>query len=476
MESFIKCGYISHKGMGEADFLIVGAGPSGLAAADSLSKKGYSVILLDQGSSIDHRICKNASVDRSKCTNCQPCNIHSGFGGAGGKSDGKLNLNPYIGKNLLNLIEGNSIEDKEKTAYDYIHKVDQFFIDCGAPIELKSKADDPRAKELAKKARKLGLDYMLIDQKHIGSDKLIQVMKNMYARLQSQTVNIILRKEIADIIFDNGSCLGVVLKDKSEIKAKHVLLGLGRRGEEFLKFLGKKYSLSLLPSPVDIGVRVETLNEVMEDLTSVTYDPKIRCGFWRTFCTNPSGFVVREQGDKFVTVNGHAEANRKSINTNFALLCTIELEKPKSDTYDYAALIAGLCSNAGGKKPLVQTIARFMEPRPHRSTIEEIFRYKGIRPTLTDVTPGNLFKVLTGEIFYGIRDAMEKLEELAPGLCKEHNTLMYAPEIKFNAYLPKLDSCFQSEINNLFFIGDVSGRTGSIVTAAAMGFILADKF
>jgi uncharacterized FAD-dependent dehydrogenase len=269
---------------------------------------------------------------------------------------------------------------------------------------------------------------------------------------------------------------GIILKNDTEIYCNDLIVAPGRSGNEWFNNIVDKHNLDIIYNPIDIGVRVETNYEVFKDLTDINYDPKIHIytkthrDFVRTFCTNPQGFVAQESYNDFIGVNGHAEKDKKSKNTNFALLNRVQLTEPLENTFKYGKSIAQLATTIGGGKVILQTLGDLREGR--RSTYERI-KKSFVEPTLKDYTPGDISMALPGRIVTNLLEALEALENIAPGI-NSKNTLLYAPEIKYHSIKAKHDDCLQStKIKGLYFVGDGCGLTRDIINAAATGVFAA---
>ena len=454
------------------DVIILGAGPAGLGAAYQLGKAGAKTLVIDKGRDITRRYCPN-DLAGGKCASCSPCNIYAGLGGAGGKSDGKLNFHPLIGGSLLDLLSGDPL-DRDKKAWDLIREVDRFYMEFGAPERYVSRAND--AAGLVKKAAQNGMEFLPIDQKHIGSDQLVKVISACRAHLESQGVTFHLMEEVTDLLVTDSRVHGLVT-DRETYRADRVIFAPGRAGQEFFHKISQKYGIRLIHMPIDIGFRVETRRIVMDTLTDIQYDPKIRIRtpngrHVRTFCTNPGGFVVREEMDDYCLVNGHAKKSEQSPNTNFALLVTIDLTEPAEDTTYYAESLAHVTVPLGGKKPILQRLGDFKKRRRSNNIrMAQSF----LSPTLTDVVLGNLCMAATMDIGESIEYALKKLDCLADGIYDDNNTLLYGWEIKFKArratFVP--DTLESRVISGLHFAGDGCGLTGDIVNATASGILAA---
>ena len=383
------------------DVIIVGAGPAGLFAAKWLAENSqYKVLIIDKGRDVKNRVCP--SKDTGKCVECTPCNIITGVGGAGGMSDGKLNLNPYIGGNLVRHA------GTEEYAYELIKYVDDSFVDFGAPKEVMF--DEAKAQKLLERAAKVGVRFIPIKQKHIGSDRLVEVISKFKKYLEEKGVVFLLQKHVNELVVENNCVKGACI-DGECYYADKMILAPGREGQkQFIDFT-KKYDIKAKYSYIDVGVRVETTYEVMKEVTDINYDPKIHIftdthgDFVRVFCTNPKGYVVKENYNGYIGVNGHALHDKKSLNTNFAFLMRIKLTEPLENTFEYGRSIAQLATTIGGGKPVLQSLGDLKKGR--RSTIGRIKR-SFVIPTLKDVTCGDISMALPGRVIRNIKEGLKR--------------------------------------------------------------------
>lgn len=436
----------------DCDVVIIGAGPAGLFAARSLSGIGLKVIVVDKGKDISVRL---------------PSDIMWGVGGAGTFSDGTLNLSPYIGGDLTKLTDVNQ-------AYTLIEEVDNAFVEYGVTGGILQPSTE-EVDRLHKSAASVGAKFIFVPQRHIGTDFAPTVIANFKRDLDAKGVQFKLETSVADIIVQKSVCKGVALENGGSLSSRYTLLAPGRTAAAWLSSINKKYGIKAKHGPFDLGVRIEVPSIIMDSVTRINLDPKFHIhtrsydDFVRTFCTNREGFVVKEDYGTFVAVNGHSFREKKSPNTNFALLVRIELTEPLEDTTQYGECVAKLASTIGGRKPIIQRMGDLR--RGQRSTFGRI-RRNTIINTLEDVTPGDISMALPHRIVVDLTEALEVLDKIIPGVVTD-STLLYAPEIKFFAMKIEVNSYLETSLENLFVAGDGAGLSGDIVNAAATGILAA---
>lgn len=453
----------------ECDVVIIGAGPAGLLAASKLADK-LKVIVIDKGKGIEGRKC--ISLEKGTFTQCSPCNITGGLGGAGGLSDGKLNLRPDIGGNLEEFVSSDE-------AWDIIEEIDEFFLNHGAPDELYSPSDDDIS-EILKKSAAAGINFIPIVQRHMGSDKTPRVINSIRQEIESKGANFLLETGVLDIIADENM-RGVLVRGKNgnkfKIKCEHIVAAPGRIGAYWLSDQLRKLKIPIKYNPVDIGVRVEVPHIVMESVTSINWDPKFHIttktydDFVRTFCTCPKGFIVEEVYDGFVGVNGHSMREKVSQNTNFAFLVRVELTEPIENTSAYAFSVASTTNILGSGKPIIQRLGDLKRGR--RSTWKRIEK-SNISPTFKNVIPGDIAMAFPNRIVVDIIEGLEVLNQVIPGVASD-STLLYAPEIKLYAMRAEVNPGLETPVKGLYVAGDGAGVSRGIVGAAATGIIAANN-
>ena len=454
------------------DVVIIGAGPAGLFTAYELitKNKKLKVTLIDRGSNVKDRVCP-MNKNKIPCQNCNPCAILSGYGGAGTFSDGKLNFIPKLGKSDLTKYM------LESEAYKLIDETEEIFTKFGMDAEVYPSNMD-EAREIEKKVAIAGAKLLLIKQKHLGSDHLPSYIQGIADYLESHGVTLLDRCDVLDIKTINENEHTITYKKgkkEANLTSKYVVVAPGRTGAKWVQELADKYNISYLSQSIEIGVRVEVRKHIMESITNVIYDPTIFIKTKtygdeiRTFCTNPGGFVAKENYYGYICVNGHALKDVKSNNTNFAFISKVNLTEPVTNTRLYGESIAKIANVLGDGKPIIQSLKDLKSGR--RSEWHRI--NKGfIEPTLKDCVAGDLALVMPHRNITNILEGLDILNKIIPGVSND-DTLLYGPEIKFFSNEIETNNKFKLEKDNIYFIGDGAGKAGNIVTAAATGLVAA---
>lgn len=453
------------------DVIVVGAGPAGLFASYELIKndKNLKILLLDEGKFAEKRFCPMTKT--GKCINCNPCNILSGYGGAGTFSDGKLNFIPKLGKSdLFKYMD-------EETANKLIDDCEEIFKEFDMDSKIYP-SNIEQANKIKSKVALTGARLLLIKQKHLGSDKLPKYIEKFTNYLKKEGVALLDQTKVLDVksISKDHHEVRCQIKNQEKIyKAKKVIIAPGRTGAKWIQDLADKYQIPYLSQSIEIGVRVEVRKEILEELCSVIYDPTIfiKTNTYndeiRTFCTNPGGFVAKENYYGYICVNGHSLKDIKSNNSNFAFISKVNLTEPVTNTREYGESIAHIANVLGDGKPIIQTLKDLKQGR--RSNWKKI--NKGfITPTLKDCVAGDLALILPHRIITNIIEGLDKLNEIIPGV-NNGETLLYGPEIKFFSNEIETNNKFKLKNYDVYFIGDGAGKAGNIVTAAATGLVAA---
>jgi len=447
------------------DVIIVGAGPAGIFAALELTANSEAKILIvEQGAPLAKRKCITQG-EYGRCLRCNPCAITSGWGGAGAFSDGKLTLTPSFGGMLNEFIDQDLLEK-------LIDEVDRVYLSYGASEKVFG-TDLEAVKDMERRAAAAGLNLIPAKIRHLGTENCFRVLEKMHNVLTGR-VDIMTQTTVAEILVRDGLLSGVKLEGGDHLEADYVICGPGRVGAEWMHRESIRLGLKGMNNPVDIGVRVEVPAVIMENITSQIYESKLiyfTSQFddrIRTFCMNPYGVVVTENSDGLVTVNGHSFAETRTNNTNFALLVSKSFTEPFNEPIRYGRYIASL-ANMLGDGVIVQRLGDLLMGR--RST-EERIRRGLVRPTLKEATPGDLSLVLPYRYLLAIVEMLEALDKMAPGIHSRH-TLLYGVEVKFYSYRLSLTTKLETEIKNLFAVGDGAGITRGLIQASATGVLAA---
>jgi hypothetical protein len=458
------------------DVIIIGAGPGGMFAAHKLANK-TKVAVFEMGRDIDKRKCPS-NLSETFCLKCDPCNITSGIGGAGGLSDGKLNfVKPEypssftVGGDFLGLIDRDYLLQK-------MDEVDSIFLENGAPDEVYG-MDNGKLEEFLRKANAAGIEFVPLKQRHVGSDELPKVIKNIENYLKDNGVKIYTRTSVVDI---NPVEKRIKTSKGKEYEYDKLIIGVGRWGAEWLEKWTEKYKIAVSKDSearsIDVGVRVEVPASIMDEITSVIYDPKLKVitkkhdDYLRTFCTCPRGWVIREDYGDFCLVNGHSKAKEKTNNTNFALLGHYRFTEPFEHPNEWGRDLARITTKLGGGNPIVQRLKDLRLGR--RSTENRIKNNMLVRPTLKKAIPGDISLAYPGRVVTDILDALEQLDRVIPGVADD-STLLYAPEIKFYSLKLLVDAEMRTNLKDIYAIGDGAGISRGIVGAAVTGLIAAES-
>ncbi len=446
------------------DVIIVGAGPAGIFAALELTENAkLNVLMLDRGQDITHRKCPASRG--LECVHCDPCAVLSGWGGAGAFSDGKLTLSTEVGGWLSEYVS-------QKELADLIDYADRIYLKFGATEHVYGENVE-KVDEIERNASLAGLKLVRQKIRHMGTDWCAQTLRKMRQELNGK-VDFRPKTDVKGLIVKDGLVEGVETDKGEKFFGRYVIVAPGRSGAEWLQAEAQALGLKTLNNPVDIGIRVEVLASVMEELTSVLYEPKFiyySKSFddqVRTFCVAPYGEVITESYDGVLTVNGQSYAERKTENTNFAILVSTSFTEPFKEPIAYGKYVARL-SNLLSGDVIVQRLGDLAVGR--RSTPERIAR-SVVTPTLKNATPGDLSFVLPYRYLADIREMLEALDRIVPGI-NSRDTLLYGIEVKFYSSRLQLSHCLETRIHNLFTAGDGAGLTRGLIQASSSGIMVA---
>ena len=455
----------------KADVIIIGAGPGGIFCAYELlrRKPDLKVIVIEKGRSIEKRVCPKRTT--LQCVGCKPCSITTGFAGAGAFSDGKLSLSPDVGGNLPEIL------GYEKTA-ELIHESDEIYLKFGADRNVYGVDKQDVIREIRRRAIGANLKLVECPIRHLGTEEGYKIYAKLQKHLMDEGAELIFNTMVEEILVEDGKAVGV-RTDKGDVYyGSEVVSAVGREGADWFKDKCEEVGIETTPGTVDVGVRVEVRDEVMQYLNdnlyeakliyhTPTFDDKVR-----TFCTNPSGEVATEYYEGgLAVVNGHAykAKDHKTHNTNFAILVSKNFTKPFKTPIEYGKQIAQLSNMLCGGRILVQTFGDFKRGR--RTTEERLCR-NNLIPTLKDAVPGDLSLVFPHRIMVDIEEMLEALDKITPGIASDE-TLLYGVEVKFYSNRVIVNSDFETSIKGLRAIGDGAGVTRGLQQASANGISVA---
>lgn len=459
------------------DCIVVGAGPTGIYACYELMRKDpkLKVLLIDKGHDIMNRNCPILNKKIKKCpkdskghSGCFPsCSMTSGFGGCGAYSDGKFNITDEFGGWMSEYID-------DEDVLELIQYVDDINLMHGAPNEL-TDPTTPEVYNIEKEGISVGLKLLKSRVRHLGTEINLKVLSSINAKLK-ESIECVFETMVSDLIIENNQIKGIILENGNNVYSDYVILGVGRGGADWLHQTLEKHKVNFKNNRVDVGVRVETNDIIMDNINKNLYEGKFiyttSVGTTvRTFCSNPSGHVVVENHEGIMVCNGHSYHDSKlgSKNTNFALLVSHEFDDPFNNPNEYATSIAHLANKLSNGGVIVQKYGDILKGR--RSTkkrIEEGF----VKPTLKEAVPGDLGLILPYNTMKSLIEMIEALDHVTPGIANDH-TLFYGVEAKFYSDRVEVSNEFETQIKNLFVGGDGAGITRGLAQAGANGVAIA---
>lgn len=471
----------------EYDLIIVGAGPSGVFTAYELIELGLNknkkILLIDQGKRVEHRTCPVSKV--GKCVKCKPyCNITSGFSGAGAFSDGKLTL-PNLDSDTIEvggiLDEYIGVEETKKL----MMYTDEIYLKFGADTKLEGLENLDKINEIAKKAKENNLILANCPIRHLGTEKSHELYKKIQDYLLENNIEIMFETNVKDLIIEDEKIKGVIIEDmknapenpiSSSLYSNHVVLGIGRKGAAWLADMCTAHDIKNRAGTVDIGVRYELPDSVMENINKYMYEGKF-IGYLppyndkvRTFCQNPSGFVANEVYDNNLNlVNGHSYKDKKSTNTNLALLASHHFSDPFKEPIKYGVNIAENVNQLAKGNVLVQRLGDILNGK---RTWDHELKSNSVVPTLTTAVAGDITYAIGYRTMVDILEFIKAMDKVVPGFAHPDN-LLYAAEIKFYSNQLIIDEKFETNIKGLYSIGDGGGLTRGLIMASSSGVQMA---
>ena len=457
-------------GAQDTDVVIVGAGPAGIFCALALVERGFAgrIVMLDKGLAVEDRTCPKQAG--GPCLGCEPCRITTGFSGAGAFSDGKLSLSSEVGGDLPDLIGHEAVQAA-------IGEVDGMYLAFGADGRVEGAGPRPEVDGIRLRAIKAGLKLVDCPLRHLGTERARELYARLERHLVDAGVDLRFRTTCTQVLVDGDACTGVAAEGPEgayELRARHTVVATGRRGADWLERMCREHRIAHGPGPVDIGVRVEVRNEVMRTVNDVLYESKL-IGYpkpfknkVRTFCQNPGGFVSQENYDGgLAVVNGQSYKERKSANTNLAILCSHNFSEPFDQPIAYAQKVGELTNMLGDGRILVQRLGDILDGK---RTWDKELRRSNVAPTLGDAVAGDITAAMPYRAMTNILAFMLAVDEVVPGFAAPE-TLLYSPELKFYSNRVKMDEGFRTSVRGLRCLGDSSGWTRGLMMASVMGYL-----
>ena len=453
------------------DIIFLGGGQAGIFGAYEAIKlnENLKILVIDKGKMLDSRVCPKEKL--GKCVNCPTCAIIYGISGAGAFSDSKFNMDYRVGGDV-HILTGKNIVDN---TIQYVADIYKKFGFNESPSGL-----EYNQTMLDIKKRCIENNVQLVDTPtmHLGTDGSRELYGKLVNYLKEKGVEFLTEREAEEFIVENGEIKGVKVTNKSKgvesYYSSKVVVGMGRSGAKKLTQMCSNAGVEYEVGAIDLGVRVEIPDIVMKDINENFYEAKMIYyttkyrDKMRTFCSNPSGFIAAEKhSDDVVLANGHAYKDKKSQNTNLALLCTKTFTEPFKQPFEYATAIAKMSSMLTGGKILVQSYGDLKTGR--RSTDETLSRLN-IVPTTEDYVAGDISLACPKRILDNIIEFIEVHDKITPGFASS-DLLLYFPEIKFRSTRIKIKSNMETNIKGLYATGDSSGYGSGLNIAAVMGIL-----
>lgn len=445
--------------------LFVGGGTASLFCAYELIEKGFKgkITVIEEGKDLKNRYCPKNKT--GKCEHCKICAVTRGLSGAGSFSDAKLSLGTDVGGSLPDLLG-------EKFTQELITYTDSIFLKFGADTTVVGLEDNEEIRDIKRRAIAAGVKLVEDPIRHLGTEKSRELYQKLEDYLIEKGVEIISNTKIQNLSIIDNTCYGVKTVDYIPYTADVVVVAVGRSGASWLEDQCKHHKIDRVPGTMDIGVRVECRNEIMEKINKYFYEGKF-IGYpapfkdkVRTFCQNPGGFVAQENyEDGLALVNGHSYKDLKSKNTNLAILVSHNFTTPFDQPILYAQKIGELTNMLGAGSILVQ---RFGDILAGKRTWQKELERSNIKPTLPDAVAGDITAAMPYRTMTDIISFIQMLDKVVPGFAADE-TLLYSPEIKFYSNKVKMDDKLNTNIKNLYCLGDSSGITRGLMQASAMG-------
>lgn len=317
--------------------IVVGTGPSGLAAALMLARHGYKPIVFERGRDVDSR-AEDVEKFWTDGSFCPESNVQFGEGGAGTFSDGKLTT---------------------RVNHPLMPRILQEFVDAGAPSEIRY-AYNP----------------------HVGTDVLRRVVKNMRETIEKLGGEVHFESCVTAICRDqSGKICSITVNGTDTYQTEVVVLGIGHSARDTYYMLHDG-GVRMEKKPFAVGVRIEHPQSLIDcaqygceahelgldpaDYALTYHSPQGRACY--SFCMCPGGVVVAAASEEGgVVTNGMSFYKRDSGVANSALVVNVTPDDMEGDSplsgIEFQRRYEAMAFKAGGSNYYApaQTVGAFLK-------------------------------------------------------------------------------------------------------------------
>ena len=425
--------------------VVVGTGPCGLFAGLLLAQMGFRPIILERGKAVRERTKDTFGLWRQNKLDPES-NVQFGEGGAGTFSDGKLH---------------SQIKDPRH----YGRKVLNEFVKAGAPPEI-----------------------LYVSKPHIGTFKLVGMVEEMRATIESLGGEIRFKSRVNDILIDQHQVSGVVLSSGETIATRHVVLAIGHSARDTFEMLHKR-GVYVEAKPFSIGFRIEHPQSLIDRNRFGDYagNPILGAADYKlvhhasngrsvySFCMCPGGTVVAATSEPGrVVTNGMSQYSRNERNANSGIVVGITPEDFPGGPLagiEFQRRWESRAYQLGGSNynAPVQLVGDFIAGRP--ST-----KLGKVSPSYTPgVTPTDLSSALPEYVIAAIREALPAFEKQIKGYAMQDAVLTGVETRTSTPVRIKRNEHFQSiNTTGLYPAGEGAGYAGGILSAAVDGIEVAE--
>ena len=425
--------------------VVIGTGPCGLFAGLILAQMGFRPIILERGKEVRERTKDTFGLWRKGIFNPES-NVQFGEGGAGTFSDGKL----YT-----------QIKDPNH----YGRKVLTEFVKAGAPAEI-----------------------LRVSKPHIGTFKLVTMVEQMRATIESLGGEIRFQSRVDNIDIDNGQVRGVILAGGETIPGKHVVLAVGHSARDTFKMLYER-GVYVEAKAFSIGFRIEHPQSLIDRcrfgnhagnplLGAADYKLVHHCRNGRSvysFCMCPGGTVVAATSEAgHVVTNGMSQYSRNERNANSGIVVGITPEDYPGHPLagiDFQRQLEAHAFKLGGETYQApgQLVGDFLLNRPSSAI-------GAVMPSYTPgVHLGDLSTALPDYAIAAIREALPAFDKKIKGFAMNDAVLTGVETRTSSPIRIKRNEYYQSiNTQGLYPAGEGAGYAGGILSAAVDGIKVAE--